>query len=387
MVKDFQRPILLGNFVSSVFNFVFFLLASLLLSIDGVTISEVSLILGGANLAAALAQPFIGRLADTGKLGLIAFIAFISNAWGIYTLTTSDLPTLVVGSTLILISAAVIQTISSRSLEGLSAPADRSNIASLNYMLSNIGYALSAVLAFFFIKSDKHMLLILDVLTTGIACFLIAKYGSIVPPTDTDLSKEPLRDTSQKSNWPNVLNKNALWAIVATLPLFMGLASSFSVIQVVFAEMGLDYSVFSTVVIGISSLAVVAGYYGLKILKPNNFTKIIVGGFLLGLGVSLLSLTTTVENCMIYASIWAIGEILIIGDASAIFYQVVPPQFPGLAAGLKVGSIRLAFVLCPFLIALLGKLNVVNITLSLSIPCLIGALLLYRMKKRLTNKL
>lgn len=260
-------------------------------------------------------------------------------------------------------------------------------MASLNYMLSNLGYAISSILAYFFLRKNQTLLLFLDVITTGVACFTIGYYGATQKFKNSNtVVKTKDIELEQDFKWPDIIRTPRIWAVMfATLPIFMCLASSFSIVQVIFSEKGLDYIKLSTVVVGISSVAVIIGYYTLKVLKPNDSVKIIGGGLLLGVGVMLLSCTTNLIDCLIFSVVWSLGEILIIGEASTIFYKVIPAEYPGLAAGLKVGTLRLAFVICPLLITILGRITTFNLTLSLSIPCLVGAIWLYKLKVAKSN--
>ncbi|MGK5082582.1 hypothetical protein WDW37_04685 [Bdellovibrionota bacterium FG-1] len=108
------------------------------------------LVLAAAFGLSALAQPAIGALIDREYIFLPVFLSVFGNAFGVISLFGHSIWVVICGVSLFLISAGAIQTVTSHLVEGLAPDGQIRAMASKNYIMGNIGFAISATLTFFF---------------------------------------------------------------------------------------------------------------------------------------------------------------------------------------------------------------------------------------------
>lgn len=370
---DRKQVLLSGCLLNTSFNFAIPLLATILVAGVNLSVTEASMILGMANLLAAIFQPFAGRLADYGHQWISLFLVFLLNLIGIVSLFSESVTKIGIGVTLLLFSSATLQTFASRQIIGLAATEERRRLSTHFYAVANLGYAIGACLAFYFLAEYRSVLLGLDIVTTGLYCLIIAADTRLMIPVDGS--------RTQISEPPKTLPKETVGKIAACISLtlfpYIAMASGFSLVQTNFVESGLDPTKYSTLFFGITSLFIVVGAFLMEKLKPKLMIRVVGGGALIGAGVCALSTANSFMSCISYSLIWALGELLVVGDITSIFHNIVPHNRPGLASGIRVGTFRTAFVLCPFFVALMSPIDSLEVLAWISIPCLISSIALY----------
>lgn len=376
-----QRRVLLATLVNYSFNFVFGLLGALLLQISHLSQKQVALTLAFGFAASGVMQPIFGRLIDRNKIGASMLIAIFGNAFGVWSLLSESQAIILLGVFLFLISAGIIQTITAHLIEGLSLPENLRAMALKNYVAGNVGYAISALLAMALLKEHQTFLLTLDVISTFICCAVL--WISLNRIVKRDLISKQESSVRGLGGIRGVSALRLGLAVVSAVGLYLAMAMPFSALPILYKENGLDPMIFTSIVIGTNALTVVAFTYLSKYIALQLFVRTVVAAILIAVGIGVQPLVDSPLLCLMSTVLWSTGEALVIGDISSVFFMQFERHQAGLAAGMKVFSMRCAFFLCPFVVWLVNPQGPKQYVLTWGVPTLISGVVLYFTLRRL----
>ena len=373
-----QRLVLFSTFINYSFNFIYPLLALMLMDLGHWTAARAALVMAAAYAASSIGSPWIGRAIDRHHFGLPLAFAFFGNVLGVLALTSSSNPYVIfVAASSILFSAGCISTMTNYVREGLTSSGRRREVATQSYMVANVGYALGGVMAFYFLREHRALLLTLDVLS-HVVIWAALWYAS----RQLSLEARARREKIVVASWREILTPRKIEIMVAALALFVAMNAQMSVLQFLYRTLGLDARVYAASTMAIGSLAVVIVGLTLPRLKLSLRTRTIGGAALACIGLSLQPLITSLTWNTILTACWATGEVLLNAELSQAFFLGLGPRNAGAGAGLRVFTSKMSLVLCPLIAVCYTPQTVPAFFLLFGLPSLIAGVVLYRIMRR-----
>ncbi|MGK5082583.1 hypothetical protein WDW37_04690 [Bdellovibrionota bacterium FG-1] len=171
-------------------------------------------------------------------------------------------------------------------------------------------------------------------------------------------------------------------AIFAGIALFLGMAAPISALPVLFKALGLDPIPYTALVV--ASNAVVVIFFGLFLgkFKLPLAVRTVGAGTLIALGLGVQPLITGPVGAILATALWSIGEVLVIAEIAAAFFERSNPEYLGLAAGLKIFSMRFGYFLCPLFVWFFRPTTVTQFILIWGLPTFSAGWVLYLALKR-----
>ena len=364
--------VLVCVFIHYSFSFLFPLLSLLLIRVGGFSDQESTMVMAAGYLISGGMMPWIGRRFDAGVVWPIIGVGLVGVLLGTFGLMWFDHNLLsVLGVTVaFLIGLGVLQTATYSFVEAGVASAYRAQASSLLAAVGNMGFLVSAALAYYFLSTHETILLTLDALTSviyfaGLALAIVAvsrsrkqDHGS---RSDQDASPLPWRELTG--------------SFLLSIPLFC----HFSAIPLLYRSWGLDSVKYTSVIVFVSSVFVIA--IGIPVSRNlilrSHRLKLVIAATLTALGSALVPLVSNQLENILVTSVWAAGEVLIYPVTAVAIYAGFRDDEGGRAAGIKTFIFRLCMVVVPLIT--LPLLSAPRFTYSwlIGLCPLVGAVLIW----------
>lgn len=377
-------------FLSQATSFVFVLIALLVADIPGVTQTEASIMLSITMLLMSFVGPYVGRALDLGNGILWCGLASVFYIFGILGFALNlELQNFIIIPILLVyfLSQVISQVLYSALIEGYVNPAIRQRTATLLSMSGNFAMIFANLIAYFFFKEFRFLLLILD-LATNVLMFIYMAYCFKQLHLEKKDSAPSVKD--QLGPWKSMGKCfSAYPALMSScIILFSAIYAQAYIFPMIFKQNGLDSYKFTTLM-GIinASLVVLVGILITRNIALKTFkSQLLATCFFTGLGFLLMPYADSLPMLLIPVVIWSLGEITIFPVTTQIVYSIFPKDQIGLAAATKGILARLSQVITPLIAILMIHMSKPAQALLLALPLLFAYLIMRRFKHEETSE-
>jgi MFS family permease len=335
------------DFLSSVFSFAAPLLAPLLI-LAGVSPVNAGWIQCVAYLCTGVFQPLIGHLLDSGRFRLVLIASGVAISAGILLMMfqSHSLFWLVFGIIQLLLGLNTLSTLFMRTAVGEVSDELRPFAMGRMYLVHNLGFSFAAVLAYFFLKEYRNVLLVADLVTTlGVLCALWFIMGYIMKTL-----RAKLQGTKTGSiPWPLIL-KN--WRVMVGITLiWIAIFIHTAVLPLIYAKDGFDPIQLTTLVLITNTLIVVltASKVSEWVTRYSERSMYAFAAALYCLFQGMTPFFVSRQGVVATAALWTLGEVFSAVLISQVMYRTFPRENSGLASGVMVTLRSLGLFLAPFL--------------------------------------
>lgn len=343
-----SRILLFLGFASYAASFAFPLMSTILVTRAGLSSVSVGWLMCIAFLFSATLQPMIGSLLDEGKDRLVlggAAAGILLGITGIY--ISEEAKAALIPALVVFITAfSAISTAASRILEGTATEESRGKVALILMGTVNFGFAVSSILAYFFLQTHQSLLLVLDAVTT---LLFIGGLYHFRPRTGTAAVPAAGRGAAPGSSSPA---RGA--AIGGSFLIFISTAACLSAIPLLYARQGQLGTQMAPLMFGICNVvvAVLGIGFASAINKIPLVQQIVISAVFFAVGHSLVPWVDSHMKNVIVTIFWSIGEVFAYPIAAKLIFSSYTPAEAGKAAGIKSSLMRLAMAATPALAAL-----------------------------------
>lgn len=348
-----SRILLILSFASYAASFAFPLMSTILVTRTGLSSSGVGWVMCAAFLLSAGLQPKIGALLDGGRDRLVLGLAaggVLIGIWGIYA-SARAISVLVPALVVFITAFSASGTAASRIIEGTATDESRGKVALILMGTVNLGFAVSSMLAFFFLQTRQSQLLLLDAVTTLIYIAGLYHYRPRAQPgAPSEAAEHGARAVFLGSRGA---------AIGGTFLIFVSTAACLSAVPLLYARQGALGNQMSPVMFGLCNVVVaVAGMGFASALNEIPLPlQILASAMLFSIGHALLPWVDSQLKNVLVTVVWSMGEVFAYPITSRLIFAAYPAAEAGRAAGVKGSLMRLAMAATPALSALTAGLE------------------------------
>jgi hypothetical protein len=339
-------PLLIGHLINLSFSFFVPLIFVVLTESYRYESATALKIISISYTVGAIFLPFVGKLLDAGKTTLFAMLGLVSSLVGVsgfFALQLSPTRACLCVS-LLLFGSGLYSVGISRVLEAKEDPLERAHGAFLNYMIANVGMAISATIAMFFLRSSQRTLVIVDIATFLISFAILFRHlGS----GDYSISNDNLIRQSKS----NFFAPRSFFAFITTCLIGLPLFANFSYIPAVYKSHGLDSVMHHSLTVLISSVvvAICFAFFREYFKRMSAFAGLSFGSILIVGGMAMVQFVLNIYTNILITTIWTVGEVMAMIALNHLLFAAFDKSEYGLAAGLKAFAFRTTLVIAPLL--------------------------------------
>lgn len=353
--REIKILLFLGLITQS-FTFAIRLVALIIADIPGVGLAHTATVLSGAIFFASLAAPLVGLGVDRGAGVSLAILAIVLNILGLLGLAFAPLgPWSSAPYVLACFLASTISPILGSSLiEGRVDSETRLITSTMLAVVGNMGAVISSTMAFFWFKSHREVLLMLD---AGSTTLFVAYLGFCFHKFRVKDAEEVSLDKSAVSvgHWLSRFDASDLLRLGSCLLLMIALYAQLYFFPLLFKAAGLDEYRFTTAMGIVSGASVVL--IGIMLSSGWIFKtylgKVRAACVFSAMGIGFILFCRNLSQLVGATVILSIGEVPIYPIVSQVVYSTFPRDRVGAAASVKIILGALAQMLTPFLAILL----------------------------------
>ncbi|MEZ4818592.1 MAG: MFS transporter [Bdellovibrionota bacterium] len=349
------KKYLVLSYVSQAFTFAVPLLSALLASKDDLSSSQVALLLMVIYATVGVLQFFVGKFFDQGKYLFSLYASFVGVLLGlsIFIVAFDQLLWFIFGTTILLLGIGILATAITRAIEGSVPLTFRGRVATVKYLVQNIGFCTAAIIGFFFLQEHRTLLLSLDLLTTlSVIVFLLVLFKTM-------LRVENLPSTRRTLAFSEIWSLfRARWRVFLGAQLiFIEIFSHSEVQPILYDRLGLETIRWTTFMFVCNTATVVlvtsliTKYGKGKNIKAISF----IGALFYGIGHGMVPYFLQPWGIAMTTVISVLGEIFWVAPLATIVYMQFKDDDVGMASGIRMTIRSFAFVFNPIIAFILFR--------------------------------